>query len=408
MRFLLLSALLAPPVPDEAPKNRLIVHEWGTFTAVYGSDGTMLEWRPLETSDLPSFVYDRSKQSPAIREGKAIRTYQRMETPVLYFYTDRETTVDVSVGFPQGLITEWYPRVRDFEPPPSDGPTPPAVANGYLRWGRIRLFPQESVQPVLPREPGESHYYPARETDSAYVRVCGSGDDFEKTEYEKFLFYRGVGGFGLPLDVRALGGGRFELRTPKSAGIGHIFVISVKKDGKGKYAFFEKLGPDSSQQVSLDLSQNWLTREQLVRRIGEELEECLVAEGLFRKEAKAMIKTWTDSYFEQEGTRVLYILPPEMTERLLPLRVSPKPVELRRVMVARVEILEPEHTERVRQLIRELAGDSLDARDAAERRILAYGRFAEPMLQEAIRTTRDREIRDRAEGLIARCRCGAS
>ena len=33
----------------------------------------------------------------------------RMETPVIYFYAEQETTVSVDVQFRQGLITEWYP-----------------------------------------------------------------------------------------------------------------------------------------------------------------------------------------------------------------------------------------------------------------------------------------------------------
>ena len=32
-----------------------------------------------------------------------------METPVVYFYTDKETKVSVKVDFPRGWITEWYP-----------------------------------------------------------------------------------------------------------------------------------------------------------------------------------------------------------------------------------------------------------------------------------------------------------
>ncbi len=386
---------------DEAKRNRLIVHEWGTFTAVYGSDGTMLEWRPLETSDLPSFVYDRTRGSFRLYEGK-IKSTARMETPVLYFYSDREMTVDVSVRFPKGLITEWYPRVREYAPPLSDGSRPLPIADGYLRWGRIRIIPQGELKPDLPREKGESHYYPARETDSAFVRVCPGGDDYEKSEHEKFLFYRGVGNFELPLGIQAQGNGKFVLTNPTAADLPHVFVISVKKDGKGKYAFLESVRSGQSREVALDLSENWLTRDQLIRRIGEELEGCLVAEGLFRKEAKAMIKTWTDSYFEQEGTRVLYVLPPAMTNDLLPLSVSPAPVELRRVLVGRVEILEPEHTERVRRHIRDLGSESLDVRNDAERKILGYGRFAEPTLQEVLRTSRDSELRARAEGLLLR------
>lgn len=30
-----------------------------------------------------------------------------METPVIYFYTDKDTRVSVKVDFPKGWITEW-------------------------------------------------------------------------------------------------------------------------------------------------------------------------------------------------------------------------------------------------------------------------------------------------------------
>src|SRR4051812_11589503 len=35
-----------------------VAHEWGTFTSVQGADGALLDWRPLESSRLPKFVYD--------------------------------------------------------------------------------------------------------------------------------------------------------------------------------------------------------------------------------------------------------------------------------------------------------------------------------------------------------------
>src|SRR2546422_11322872 len=79
-------------------------HEWGTFTSVQGADGIQLEWNPLVTAELPGFVYDRNKPSAALRGrlgpvygGKdRMLTRQRMETPVIYFYSDRERTVDVN------------------------------------------------------------------------------------------------------------------------------------------------------------------------------------------------------------------------------------------------------------------------------------------------------------------------
>src|SRR5829696_2529580 len=78
----------AGPVED-----RLVVHEWGTFTSIAGKDGVALDWRPLNgPSDLPKFVHTLQGGSRGLRHrvaGKeSITARVRMETPVLYFYSD--------------------------------------------------------------------------------------------------------------------------------------------------------------------------------------------------------------------------------------------------------------------------------------------------------------------------------
>jgi len=92
-------------------ENRLVVHEWGTFTSIAGKDGIALEWRPLNgPTDLPKFVHTIQKEGDGLRHpsGKGELTAAvRMETPVLYFYSDNEMDVDVKVDFPKGKITEW-------------------------------------------------------------------------------------------------------------------------------------------------------------------------------------------------------------------------------------------------------------------------------------------------------------
>ena len=99
----------------------LTVHEWGTFTTIAGPDGQAMQWLPLGgPTDLPCFVQTYKNRwvkavippdSGALLDYEQARTglrgTVRMETPVLYFYTDRETTAHVSVGFPQGLFTEF-------------------------------------------------------------------------------------------------------------------------------------------------------------------------------------------------------------------------------------------------------------------------------------------------------------
>src|SRR5664279_5667855 len=70
-------------------------HEWGTFTSVQGGNGELLSWRPLKTSELPDFVHNWSKPglnrfASTMFVGKGeMTTLQRMETPVIYFYSDK-------------------------------------------------------------------------------------------------------------------------------------------------------------------------------------------------------------------------------------------------------------------------------------------------------------------------------
>src|SRR5437016_6031816 len=114
---LLLTAVNAAIAGDAIkPRAAYTAHEWGTFTSVQGGDGVLRSWHPLETSRLPRFVYDWKNPGldraglGVVIGGKMAPSLQRMETPVIYFYSDTEQSVDVSVRFPLGYVTEWYPQ----------------------------------------------------------------------------------------------------------------------------------------------------------------------------------------------------------------------------------------------------------------------------------------------------------
>jgi len=131
------SDIRAPRDPDS-----LVVHEWGTFTSVAGETGEAIPWLPLQSADdLPCFV-ERFRHFPP---KSSVRGTVRMETPVLYFYAPREMTVDVSVRFPRGLITEWFPRaaVTPAETVPENGLSRQGFA-GTARWSSVRVMPAES------------------------------------------------------------------------------------------------------------------------------------------------------------------------------------------------------------------------------------------------------------------------
>lgn len=104
------------------------------------------------------FVYTRieNPEGAEIRQGwKCVKCQfdatVRMETPVLYFYADKETDVSVRVGFPRGKITEWYPQA--------------SAAYPYLDWGQIRVMPGAAVD--FPVDKSANHYYAARKATDA-------------------------------------------------------------------------------------------------------------------------------------------------------------------------------------------------------------------------------------------------
>src|SRR5688572_26075736 len=78
--------------------GRLVVHEWGTFLAMNGSNGVTLDGMYHEEHALPGFVHARSRDELRLRTSNL-----KGETPVVYFYSDTPAKVRVEVGFPGGL-----------------------------------------------------------------------------------------------------------------------------------------------------------------------------------------------------------------------------------------------------------------------------------------------------------------
>jgi hypothetical protein len=109
------------------PADNLIVHEWGTFLSVQGSDGVTQGGMVDSEENLPWFVRTRS-----LGGRNSGELFIKMETPVTYFYVDKPRKVQVKVGMTRGLLTHWFPAVLGFGPAPSaKNPGP----DSYLDWG---------------------------------------------------------------------------------------------------------------------------------------------------------------------------------------------------------------------------------------------------------------------------------
>ncbi len=363
-----------------------VAHEWGTFTSVQGADGVQLEWNPLIVSDLPKFVYDRNRPQHGVKAGQAVppvklgfTTLQRMETPVIYFYADREQTVDVTVNFPQGVVTEWYPQLS---PTIKTKPEAMLIEPKMIRWDKVRVMPSKqygSLANALPVETSGSHYYAARETDADFLRI-GGGKWSAQEETEKFLFYRGVGNFRAPLTVSQSGDGEsITLQNTGGEDLRHLFIYRVHQ-GRGKFLYVKQLSPGGSETVKLNPGQNLSSLPMLRADLARHLQQALVKEGLYEREASAMVKTWEDSWFAEQGLRVLYTLPGAWTDRILPLTLEPKPREVARVMVGRAELITSAmEWELMKQVVRFTDRDENIRAHAVEgTRNLGLGRFLEP------------------------------
>jgi len=346
--ILLITFVLGAFTLRAAQPDTLVAHEWGTFTSVADEGGNPVAWAPwLGPSDLPCFVERMDgKNWKVILSGLV-----RMETPVLYFYSTRPLTLSVHVDFPQGWITEWYPKATVT----AGG----QFVNGKIGWDSVEVLPGADLE--FPTASGDSHYFYARNTDSAPLRV---GD-----QQEKLLFYRGIGGFQVPLRPRFSSDGKLEIRN---AGPNPIPLAIVFENRAGKIGY--RIVHGIADAVTVDLPDMTGDFQQLRQDLAGEL----AGFGLYKKEAEAMVETWRDSWFE-DGTRVLYVYPRNQVDTLLPLSITPKPTAIDRVFVGRVEVLSPW----TQQTIRTAIGNS----DVAA--LTKFGRFLNPFLDQIRRTDAD-------------------
>jgi hypothetical protein len=354
----------------------LVVHEWGTFTSFSGSDGLTVGFVP-DNTDLPEFVYvqvGENSKGGRLGQGGTVS----METPVMYFYTDRPMRASVRVDFPRGWITEWYPFAASA--PNSKGGRPGSTAQS-IRWD-VRLSPGEAMS--FPRGNDDNHYYRARETDAAPLQVeipaeasRQNGDLRGGTvvQREKFLFYRGVGTFPTPVSVRAIGGGRVRVRNADAGRVDGVVLVHVH-DGRIGFRVVGELSPGAETVATIPAA------ETSSGELAEVLVRNLTATGLYEAEARAMVRTWEKAWFREEGTRVLYLVPRARTDELLPLKMDPKPTEVVRVLVGRHDFLTPELEAAADRLVERNRAARAEV-DASEAEIRKIGRFSYEARQQS-------------------------
>jgi hypothetical protein len=354
--------------------SSLTVHEWGTFTSIAGADGQAVEWSPLTGSvDLPAFV--EHFRDPGYKLG--LRGTVRMETPVLYFYSSKEETVSVNVSFSKGVITEWYPHASRVEPAGNlyGEILHRAGASGGVAWDSVTLAP--AGRPEFAAESGKNHYFAARMTSSTPLRVKTTAGE----QQEKFLFYRGVSTFSVPLSATLNTEGVLRVKNLGN----HDIPTTILFERRGEKVGYRISGP-LKEEATMEPPELSAGIEDLAR----DLVGALVAHGLYQDEAQAMVETWRTSWFE-EGSRLLYIVPPAFVNEVLPLSIKPAPSQTVRVFVGRLEIITPATEKEVET--------AFENHDTAT--LKAYGRFLEPILATMIKREKNPDEGGRLQNYLS-------
>ncbi len=385
------------PDPVATP---LVVHEWGTFTSVGNSAGVLMEGLHHEEEALPAFVHGRAAMVSALPGGvtptgeKSMETQpigvtQKMETPVLYFYGGAAKGLRVRVDFPTGVVSQWYPSSAGFGPALGTVTVPKA---GFMEW-RFDLAPGLSTG-AFPAVAADDIWAPSRNVASVPVVVGG--------ESEQFIFYRGLGAFELPLSMTLDAGDNITIQNRSSDTSPAVFLLRVHPGGG---AIIE-LGPLPGGGVLSNIPSPVGGKEHdldvYVADAQQKIATALEATGLYADEARAMVDTWSKSYFKSDGLRILYVVPRAWTDKLLPLTVEPTPTAVVRTLVGRVELLAPSEE---RALLARAADATTRALAPADV-INALGRLAEPKLRRALQLATDAAVRSWTERAITTAASG--
>jgi hypothetical protein len=337
--------LLAHSAAEES--DAVVIHEWGTFTALQDDSGYAVPGINTDDEPVPNFVHDiagflmiRPTEAPQ-SFFKAVPSCHsdvtmRLETPVLYVHAPKafRSLMDVKVEFRGGWLTQFFPNAEADADGIKDG------VFGHLREGTVSRLCWTGLQTAKKADGPDTHarvWLAPRRVD-ARTLTAASG------ESEKFLFYRGVGHLDAPLRVtRDDTAGILEI-APRDGeetslkALKRLWLVDIRSDGSAAFRFLTAPEGRVVKTSAVFEEAGYSTRTTVALR--DSMRKELMGEGLFADEAEALLNTWESAYFKSAGLRVFFFVPREWTDGVLPLTVSGSP-SITRVMVGRIELITP-------------------------------------------------------------------
>ena len=292
------------PSPERASASRmaapsdpagLVVHEWGTFLAMNGSDGVSLDGMYHEEHALPSFVHARSKDQLRLPMSRM----QGRDAGHLLLHAPGPARGGRS-RIPDRPLDAVVPAGDDGRPGIVQAGSPPQTRDGHISW-TSHVTPPAMKHNEPPATSSDALWNYARDVDAAYVTTqpgpgkrttSGSGSSSIAASARRRCRSRCVSAADAS-----------PQRQPSADGV-RASVHPARRERAGRvclYAVAERRMPSSISQF-----RRWTTRcrsTQFVEQVSDDVARRLVESGLYEKEARAMVNTWASSYFKTDGVR---------------------------------------------------------------------------------------------------------
>jgi hypothetical protein len=366
----------------------LVVHEWGVFS-VYEDEEAALQAMRAEWMGLPKFIY-------GVRELSRNMPYRGpVRKPVIYLHCPQPMTVDLNVSFAKGRAMVWYPATVT---PNSEKPD-----TRMLHWKLYLKEPPKEGDFRPPAGfqaadvPAEHWFARLRDVDAGELFSEGSWNRFGASwDREKFVYYDGFVPAPQCLEV-IFKDDKIGLKSLVDFPVHDLFVIDRRQPDKVRVARRDEV---ASKAELADLAMKEVHGERWLADAANDLLDRLQKAGLHADEAKGLVHTWKQDFFQGPQITLIYRLPQAQYDRMLPLTVTPAADKVVRVGLVQQFACDKALRDRIDALVKQLGAEDFATRDRASRALHELKKVAYTELQQQRAKATDPEVKARLDLIL--------
>ena len=364
------------------------VHEWGVFTAPRDTEWLNYDMT-REWSLLPSSFY----RNPLLTRNRSYSYWNLAPAlkPVIHIHGDPNEKVEVQITFANGVPAVWWP---DASLKPAAAKIGGQLSNSIaFRLSVIKDVSNPSDQNSSPdlRKPRAGKTKSGTEWINVLREVKASKLAVENqqmpalAESTNFLYYDGLlKAKPTPLVERL--GKDIRIRMNNSTRFHDLMVIERRSGvllaASEWHDYQDSKRGGKRNELVIELKRT--TPEELTR-IKTEFLRRLERAGLNADESAALLAIWDQGLFQSEGMTIFYRMPQDEYNKMLPIRVTPRPDSVVRIGLVLHQRMEPELSSTLNLLIRHLNSNNMQNHDFAVKELSLIGGAALSSLRECVK-----------------------